>query len=71
MKDDMGKKVDLNKLRSIGSLSGDYKNSTRNKPHRDDQGRLDGGKEVEHWDGRQDAHIKAKAIAAKLNVTGG
>ena len=58
----MGKKVDLDKLRSIGSLQSNYKSSKRDIPHRDGKGRLDGGKQVEHWDGRLDAHIRAKAI---------
>ena len=61
----MGKEVDLDKLRSIGNLRPGYKGSKKDKPHRDAQGQLDGGKEVEHWDGRQDAHIQAKAVRGK------
>ena len=64
----LGKKVDLEKLRSIGSLRPGYRTSKRDVPHRDDQGRLDGGKEVQHWDGRQDAFIQAKAIRNKAGM---
>ena len=40
----------------------------RDIPHRDDKGRLDGGKQVEHFDGRVDAHIQAKAIRPKAGM---
>ena len=64
----MGKKVDLEKLRSVGNLRSGYKGSKKDVPHRDDQGRLDGGKEVQHWDGRQDAFIQAKTIRRKAGM---
>ena len=51
----MSKPIDLDKYRSIGALRPGYKKSTNTKQRVD-------GKEVEHWDGRQDAHIRPKAV---------
>lgn len=61
----MSKKVDLEKLRSVGSLRSGYKDSTRTEVNRN---RYHTGKQIEHWDGRQDAIIKPKAISLKTTV---
>ena len=53
----MGKKVDLDKMRSVGTLRSGYKNATRTyiKDQR-------GSKQVEHFDGRVDTEIRPKAV---------
>lgn len=51
----MSKPIDLDKYRSIGVLRPGYKKATHEKKRVD-------GKEVEHWDGRQDAVIRPKAV---------
>lgn len=59
------KKIDLEKYRSIGSVRSGAKNSKKVTKHLDDQGRADGGSQVEHWDGRVDANIAVSPIAIK------
>jgi len=63
-------KIDLDKYRSIGHLRPGYKSSKKVIPHLDDQGRKDGGSQTEHFDGRVDAHIKAKAVPARSKTQG-
>jgi len=62
----MSKKIDREKYLSIGHLSSGYQNKTRDIPHLDSKGRPDGGKQTEHFNGRVDAHIKAKALKVEL-----
>lgn len=52
---DKGKKVDLDKLRSIGNLRSGYKDSKQVEKRSD-------GKQVHHWDGRLDAHVTPRPV---------
>jgi hypothetical protein len=61
----MGKseKVDLDKLRSVGTLRSGYKDSTKTtiKDSR-------GSKQVEHFDGRVDAVVRPKPVRIGANA---
>ena len=54
---------DLDKYRSIGMLRPGYKKAKKVVRHE-----KDGSREVEHWDGRQDAHIVARPVKSKSTV---
>jgi hypothetical protein len=56
-------RIDLDKYRSIGTLPPGSKSSTRKYTVEGDRS---GSYQVEHWDGRLDAHIKAKPIVGKM-----
>lgn len=56
----MGQKIDLEKYRSVGSLRSGYKKSARTTVK---DGR--GSRQVEHFDGRVDAHINAPTVVVK------
>lgn len=57
----MTKPVDLDKLRSIGSLRSGFKRSKKVERRSD-------GEQVYHWDGRVDAHIRPKAVRLKTTT---
>lgn len=56
----MGKKIDLEKYRSIGYNREGYKTSTR-KTIKD----VRGSNQVEHFDGRVDAEVRPEAVRVK------
>ena len=61
----MSKKVDLEKLRSVGVLRPGFKKSKRRimKDRR-------GSTQTEHWDGRVDAHVKPRSIKIESTKQG-
>ena len=64
----MSEVIDIDKYRSIGTIRSGSNRSKQVRNHLDDQGRPDGGKEIEHWDGRQDAHIVVKPVKGASGI---
>lgn len=56
---------DLNKYKTIGALRPNYK-----KARRTVRREPNGSNEVEHWDGRQDAHIVIDTVKIKGTCNG-
>ncbi len=63
----MGKKIDLEKYRTIGSVRSGYKTSEKKWVH---DGDTSGSFQTSHWDGRLDVVIKPKVVKLNAGVHG-
>lgn len=58
--------VDLDKLRSIGTLTPGYETSTRTRVVPNDHTGERVGTQTEHWSGREDARVEAPHVHVKI-----